>query len=84
VIAILSETLGLPVAPYEEWLARVGNIDEAENGATLYEFFERDFPQMLAGKLILDTARTRRVSGTLRECGIVHEETIRRYVSRAV
>ena len=80
VCTVIERNLGLSSKrlPYAEWLHQATtNGRHLEN---LPEFFRDHFLQMAGGSLVLDTARTRSISPTLRSVGGVDVETINRYL----
>ncbi|KAF2110912.1 hypothetical protein BDV96DRAFT_650519 [Lophiotrema nucula] len=84
-MATISEALTLPILSYKDWLARVRDLaEDEEHVATLHSFFEKDFSHVGSGKLYLNTTETKRASPTLRECGIIRDDILRRYVSRTL
>ncbi|KAL2163194.1 hypothetical protein VTH06DRAFT_5250 [Thermothelomyces fergusii] len=81
VMDIIAHELGLRgpgrLLPYDEWLRRAreaGAID------SLADFFENHFRTLALGDIILDTARARRISPTLRQSGGLGADLIAKYV----
>ncbi|KAF7592428.1 hypothetical protein BBP40_000276 [Aspergillus hancockii] len=85
-ITVLSDALCIPQAniiPYGEWVRRVRQctLPTAQNPAIqLVDFFETDFLRMSCGGMILDTARSREHSVTLRTLGPIDRELVMKYI----
>ncbi|KAF7507856.1 hypothetical protein GJ744_010020 [Endocarpon pusillum] len=73
--------------PFDEWMNRVatsatgkGTKDDTSTAPMLADFFQQDFQHMSGGNVILDTARARAISPTLRGMKAVDGELVARYV----
>lgn len=84
----LAAALDIPatgIVPFAEWLRRVREagprVAAAENpAARLAGFFDKDFVRMSCGGLVLDTARAKQHSETMRQMGPVDEGLVGKYV----
>lgn len=69
--------------PYDQWLEEVRAEEmKANPGRNLAEFFEHDFIRMSSGEIILETAKARNASSTLRKSTAVSKATIELYVDQ--
>lgn len=86
-IASFASALGMSedsIVPYQQWLNRVRRFRGSFNdnpAMQLEEFFMHYFVPMSCGGLVLDTARTRAQSRTLREMGPVGSDLVAKYVA---
>lgn len=86
-ISSLARALGLgadKIVPYQQWLDRVrrfrGSIND-NPALQLEDFFVHYFLPMSCGGLVLDTAKTRVHSKTLREIGPVSGDLVGKYIA---
>lgn len=86
-IPVLAEALDIPrdrVVPFSEWIRRVkafpGAVEWDNPAAKLVEFLEQEFERMSCGGVLLDTAKSREHSATMRGVEPVSAEVARRYV----
>ena len=84
---VLADVLDVPrasIIPFEDWVHRVrqfpGSAERDNPAANLIEFLDRNFIRMSCGGLILDTAKSREHSETLRSLGPVTSDVVRKYV----
>ena len=92
ILTTLASKLGIPSAeflPFDEWMDRVGAFaadkgskDDRSAATMLAEFFKQDFQHMSGGNVILDTARARSISATLRGMDAVEAELVASYVDQ--
>jgi thioester reductase-like protein len=75
--------------PFDEWMDRVsdfaadkGTKEDRSAAMMLAEFFKHDFQHMSGGNVILDTARARAISHTLRGMDAVEGELVASYVDQ--
>lgn len=86
VMTVIAKELGYPpscLLEFEEWARLMGQKipqDRDVGSDILMEFLVKDFQQMSAGGIVLDTSKTQQVSATLRNAGGVSGETIVKYV----
>ena len=86
-IATLADALNVHrdgVVPFEEWTDRVRRFpgSSTDNPAgQLGDFYRDHFVRMSCGGLVLDTAKTREHSATLRKGGILSRDLVMKYVS---
>jgi hypothetical protein len=85
-IHVLADALDIPhinIIPFEEWIERVrqypGSVDD-NPAMTLVEFLDLHFVRMSCGGLILDTARSKKHSNTLRNLGPVNSDVVTQYI----
>jgi len=86
-IRVLADALDIPrsnIVAFDEWVGRVRRFPgsmEADNPAgRLVEFLDRHFVRMSCGGLVLDTAKSREHSATLRREEAVSAELVRKYI----
>lgn len=86
-IAVLADELGIPatrVVPFAEWIRRVrafpGAVEWDNPAAKLVDFLDDDFVRMSCGGVLLDTARSREHSPSLRGVGPVSAGVARKYI----
>ena len=81
VCSVIERHLSLPSSrrlPFTEWLGRV--VAAEENPPELIDFLENYFLLVSTGGLVLDTARTRKVSRNLRSTNAIEIGTIELYL----
>jgi hypothetical protein len=81
VCSVIERRLSLPSSqrlPFTEWLRRV--MAAEENPLELVDFLENNFLIVSTGGLVLDTARTRKVSRHLRSTNAIEIVTIELYL----
>ncbi|KAH9904016.1 hypothetical protein F4778DRAFT_770564 [Xylariomycetidae sp. FL2044] len=79
--AVLADALGVPLVPFEEWLARVRSAPQRDNpAAMLSDFLDTNYLRMSGGGLILDVKKTLEHSKTLAAVGPVSETVVRKYI----
>jgi hypothetical protein len=86
-IRVLADALDIPysnIVPFDEWVGRVrrfpGSVEADNPAARLVDFLDTHFVRMSCGGLVLDTAKSREHSGTLRREEAVSTELVRKYV----
>ncbi|KAI9879282.1 MAG: hypothetical protein M1830_009012 [Pleopsidium flavum] len=86
-IPVLADALGIPqerVIPFPEWIRRVrafpGAVEWDNPAAKLVDFLDEDFVRMSCGGVLLDTAKSREHSKTLRSVGTVGADVARKYI----
>ena len=83
----LADVLDIPrdnIIPFAKWVDRVGRFPGSTNdnpAGQLVGFFDKHFIRMSCGGLILDTAKCREHSETLRRRGPVSAELVAKYIS---
>lgn len=86
-VRILAQSLDIRpdgIVPFDQWIKQVRNSSASihDNPARqLLEFFDQHFLRMSCGGLILDTAKTRKHSATLRKRGPVSPDLVGKYIS---
>lgn len=78
---MIERHLSLPSSrrlPFTEWLGRVGAVKEKPT--ELIDFLENNFLLVSTGGLVLDTARTRKVSRNLRSTNAIEVGKIELYL----
>ncbi|KAL2869078.1 uncharacterized protein BJX67DRAFT_387180 [Aspergillus lucknowensis] len=76
-LSALRLELGLSVVPFEEWIQRARQTGLV---TSLEDFFAHDFEALASGPIVLRTDVSRGVSRTLRSCGGVGVEVLRKYL----
>jgi thioester reductase-like protein/acyl carrier protein/SAM-dependent methyltransferase len=85
-IRVLADALGVPYAhiiPFYDWVKRVrdSKAPTTENPAKqVVEFFDEHFLRMSCGDLVLDTAKSRERSHTLRSRGVITPDLVTKYI----
>jgi hypothetical protein len=86
-ILVLADALDIPcgnIVPFDEWVGRVrqfpGSVEADNPAGRLVEFLDRHFVRMSCGGLVLDTAKSREHSETLRCEEAVSTELVRKYI----
>lgn len=86
-IKVLAEALDIPrsnIVPFEQFVERVrqypGSTDVDNPAGKIVEFFDTHFVRMSCGGLILDTAKSREHSATLRDLGPVSKDLVMKYI----
>nr|UBX54556.1 poliketide synthase [Aspergillus sp.] len=86
-VKTLAQCLDIPrdgIIPFDEWIERVKGSSASTNdnpARQLLEFFDQHFIRMSCGGLILDTAKTREHSATLRQRGPIGPGLVEKYIS---
>lgn len=79
--AIIEQSISFPSVgrlPFSAWLDKVSSAKN--NSQDLIEFFQDHFLHMATGNLILDTAKAREVSDTLKSTGTVDQSAVTAYL----
>jgi hypothetical protein len=86
-IRVLADALDIPrgnIVAFDEWVGRVrrfpGSVEMDNPAGSLVEFLDRHFVRMSCGGLVLDTARSREQSETLRSVEAVSDELVKKYI----
>jgi hypothetical protein len=86
-IRVLADALDIPysnIVAFDEWVGRVrrfpGSVEADNPAGRLVDFLDTHFVRMSCGGLVLDTAKSREHSETLRREEAVSAELMRKYV----
>jgi hypothetical protein len=82
ITAIWAHELGFTsrnAIPFEEWIQRCRDADSL---GSLEDFFSNHFRDLAEGSVLLDTTKSRSISGTLRGVSSISKDLLIKYINR--